>query len=101
MGGKFSVVNAASLKPVDADLILSLASSHELLVTAEDHYVTGGLGSAVAEVLAEAGRKTRLRRIGMRTFGESGSPEDVLKHFQLDGPGVVNQLEKFLAEKAN
>ncbi|MDB5037217.1 MAG: Transketolase [Bacteriovoracaceae bacterium] len=93
-GKKLTVVNAASLKPIDEKLIEQLANSHEWIVTAEDHYTTGGLGSAVAEVLASIGSKAKLYRIGVETFGESGSPEDVIHHFQLDSEGVLARLQK-------
>ncbi|TVQ77374.1 MAG: transketolase family protein [Bradymonadales bacterium] len=95
LGGKFSVVNASTLKPVDRDLIARLAQTHSLLVTAEDHYVEGGLGTAVAEVLSEIPEKAILRRIGMRRFGESGSPEDLYRFFGFDADGICEQVEKF------
>lgn len=94
VGKKFTVVNASTIKPVDKKMIEELASSHDWLVTAEDHYVTGGLGSAVAEVMSEISTKARLYRIGVETFGESGSPEDVIKHFKLDAAGVAEHLSK-------
>lgn len=97
MGDPYSVVNASCIKPVDEECILKLAQTHEMIVTGEDHYTTGGLGSAVAEVLAEHGSSCKLKRIGMNTFGESGSPADVLKHFKLDAAGVQEQIKKWAA----
>lgn len=96
MGGNFTVVNACSLKPIDEKLILHLAQNYSLIVTAEDHYSIGGLGSAVAEVMTLAASKATLHRIGVESFGESGSPEDLLKHYKLDGDGIVSRLERFL-----
>jgi transketolase len=93
-GGKFTVVNASTLKPVDRKCIEELAKTHTWIVTAEDHYVTGGLGSAVAEVLSEIQTSARLYRIGVETFGESGSPEDVTRHFKLDAAGISEHLAK-------
>jgi len=98
MGGKMTVVNASTIKPVDKELIAKLAQTHRLLITAEDHYVEGGLGSAVAEVLAEIPETCLLRRIGMKTFGESGSPEDLYQYFGFDGPGVAKQVDRFMGE---
>jgi len=96
-----SVINASTLKPIDENLLHELSQDHSLFVTGEDHYTTGGLGSAVAEWMAETASSARLLRIGMSTFGESGSPEDVLKHFGLDGAGVQARIEAFLREKVN
>lgn len=95
-GSKFTVVNASTLKPVDDALILELAKSHRWIVTAEDHYTIGGLGTAVAEVLADASSKARLLRIGVETFGESGSPEECMQHFKLDGAGITQRLKAIL-----
>jgi transketolase len=97
---KMTIVNASTLKPVDEELICKLARTHQLVVTAEDHYVTGGLGSAVAEVLAENGIATPLRRIGVRDFGESGTETEVYRHFKLDAAGVAEQIKFFVSSKA-
>ncbi len=93
-GSLWTVVNASSLKPIDEALIQELAENHTWVVTAEDHYTIGGLGSAVAEVLATKGLTAKLYRIGVEGFGESGSPEDVLRHYKLDGEGVLETLKK-------
>jgi len=95
-----TIVNASTLKPIDEDLIVQLAKSHQMIVTAEDHYVIGGLGSAVAEVLAENGIGTPLRRIGVRDFGESGTETEVYEHFKLNAKGVAEQLKSFISSKA-
>ncbi len=97
---KMTIVNASTLKPVDEELICELARTHRLIITAEDHYVTGGLGSAVAEVLAENALSTTLRRIGVRDFGESGTESEVYSHFKLDPAGVKLQIESFISSKA-
>lgn len=87
------VVNIHTIKPLDAAAIVKAAQATKLVVTAEDHQVIGGLGSAVAEVLAENGVGRRLLRIGVQdTFGESGMPDDVLRHFKLDTAGIVEQV---------
>jgi transketolase len=70
-GVSVSVVNVPVIKPLDARGVLSAAAGVSLVVTAENHSVIGGLGSAVAEVMAEAGLGVPLRRIGLRdTFAE-------------------------------
>lgn len=100
MGGDFTVINASTLKPVDRDCIIQASKDHQIFVTAEDHYVTGGLGSAVAEVMAEEALSVPLRRIGVRDFGESGTESEVYAHFKLDPAGVRAQLESFISAKA-
>jgi transketolase len=86
------VVNVHTLKPIDADLLAALAERVRLLVSVEDHGVTGGLGSAVAEVLAER-RPARLLRIGTRdVFGESGSPAALYEKHHLDAPGIRKEV---------
>jgi len=62
---RVGVVNARFVKPLDESLLLSLASRAKVLITAEDHAVAGGLGSAVAEVLQDAASPVRLIRLGV------------------------------------
>ena len=65
-------------QPIDKELIVELASSHDLIVTCEEHSIIGGLGSAVAEVMAEAGCPCKLARVGVQdVFGESGKPKEL------------------------
>ena len=91
------VINIHTIKPIDAKAIVAAASRTRLLVTAEDHSIIGGLGSAVAEVLAENGVAKKLLRIGIRdAFGESGLPDDVLKYFKLDTNGIAEQVREAL-----
>jgi transketolase len=70
-GVAVSVVNVPVIKPLDAATVTDVATAARVVVTAENHTVVGGLGSAVAEVLAEAGLGRPLRRVGVRdTFAE-------------------------------
>jgi transketolase len=92
-GFAVGVVNVHTLKPLDVETVVRLAGEARLVVTAEDHQVIGGLGSAVAEALAEAGVGRKLVRIGIQdVFGESGTPEQLLKHYQLDVEGLTAQV---------
>jgi transketolase len=96
-GLEVGVLNVHTLKPLDVVAVRVAASGTRLLVTAEDHQIIGGLGSAVAEALAENGVGTRLLRIGVRdTFGESGTPEQLLAHFKLDAKGIAEQVRSAL-----
>ena len=91
-----SVINVHTLKPLDADAVLSLTERARLVVTVEDHSVIGGLGSAVTEILAER-RPTRVHRIGTRdVFGESGSPTALYEKHHLDAPGIRKEVRAAL-----
>ena len=77
------VIHAPTIKPLDKDVILDSASRTRHVVTAEEAQINGGLGGAVAELLSEE-LPTPLARIGVKDrFGESGKPEELLKHFGL------------------
>ncbi len=82
-GVSAAVVDLHTVKPLDRQLVLDMAQKTGHLVTAEDHSIIGGLGSAVAEVLSEQPLAS-LRRIGLNdTFGVTGSREDLARHFGL------------------
>ncbi len=77
------VLNISTLKPLDTEAILKAARETKALVTAEEHSIIGGLGSAVAEVLAE-NEPTPLVRVGVKdTFGESGKAPELLEKYGL------------------
>ncbi|MBU1018563.1 MAG: transketolase family protein [Patescibacteria group bacterium] len=93
-GVNVRVCNMCSIDPIDKDLILESAQKTPKLFTAEDHQIDGGLGSAVAEVLAEAGAGVPLKRIGMDGFGQSGKGAELYKRYGLDGEGVYEAVSK-------
>jgi transketolase len=96
-GVSVRVINLHTVKPVDRDAILSAARETRALVTVEEHTVIGGLGSAVAEVLAEAGVAVPFRRLGVQdVFGESGEPEELFAKYGLDAASVVSTLRGLL-----
>jgi len=86
------VVNARFIKPLDEAMLLKLAGSARALITVEDHAVTGGLGSAVAETLQDHGLKVPLRRLGIHDrFVPHGDP--VIQHEALGlGPSGIRQV---------
>lgn len=93
------VLNASSIKPLDEDAIVKAARETRGLVTVEDHTVLGGLGGAVAEVLA-ARFPARLLRIGVQdVFGESGSPEALYKKHGLDAEGIEAQVSAWVEKE--
>lgn len=90
---KPTVVNIHTIKPIDRELIEQLAEENDYIITAEDHLITGGLGSAVAEVMAECGKGCRQIRIGMRdVFGESGTPDVLYRHFEMDAKAIEDTI---------
>lgn len=88
-----TVVNISTIKPLDTDLIVSLANKIGKVVTAEEHSIIGGLGSAVAEVLSEQ-CPTKLKRIGISDmFGQSGTPEALLEYYGLTVNKIVEEVK--------
>jgi transketolase len=93
-----TVLNVPVIKPLDGTTIAALARRSRLVVTAENHTVIGGLGSAVAEVLAEAGMAVPLRRIGITdTFAEAGSREYLFAKYGLGTQDIVGAAWRGLA----
>lgn len=93
------VVDMYSIKPIDADLIVECAKCGAI-VTAEEHSVIGGLGGAVAEVLAKAGCAVPTEMVGMQDrHGESGPYAKLLKKYGLDADAVAAAAEKAVSRK--
>lgn len=90
------IVNIHTIKPIDRELVIASAEKTGKVVTAEEHSVIGGLGSAVAEVLSEEA-PTKLLRIGVEdVFGESGPAKELVAKYGLDGNGVYEKVKKFV-----
>ena len=90
------VINIHTIKPLDEDLIIASAKKTGKVVTAEEHSVIGGLGSAVCDALC-AKYPTSVLKIGMQDqYGESGSANDLLHKYQLDAEGIYAQIKKFM-----
>ena len=91
------VINASSIKPLDAETIIASAAKTGAVVTAEEHQIMGGLGGAVSEVLGER-HPTRLVRCGVDDrFGQSGNADALLSHYGLDVAGLVAAANQVLA----
>ncbi len=99
-GVSLRVVDMYSIKPIDRELILKCARETGAIVTAEEHSVIGGLGSAVAEVLAHEGAGVPVEFIGTQDTLTATGPYDVLlKRFGLDAPAIVSAVERSMARK--
>ncbi len=90
------VINIHTIKPLDAELVVKAAGKTGNMVTVEEHSILGGLGSAVAEVLAEQ-CPVRMLRIGVQdVFGESGPAVQLLEKYGLDAGGIYNKVTAFM-----
>lgn len=88
-----TIVNISTIKPLDTKIIVSLAEKIGKVVTAEEHSIVGGLGSAVAEVLSEQ-YPTKLKRVGIKdVFGQSGTPDALLEHYGLTTKDIVEAVK--------
>ena len=94
------VVDMYCIKPIDAELIEKCAKETGAVVTAEEHSVIGGLGGAVAEVLAKAGCAVPTEMVGMQDrHGESGPYKDILHKYGMDAEAVAAAAEKAVSRK--
>ncbi|QTL99753.1 transketolase family protein [Iocasia frigidifontis] len=91
-----AVVNFHTIKPIDEECILEMANKCKALVSVEEHSIIGGLGSAIAEVIA--GKSSiKFARIGINDkFGKSGKPEQLLKQYGLSVNNIINTCKTIL-----
>jgi len=93
------VINMSTIKPLDVDAVITSISKTKCVVTAEEHSIIGGLGSAVAECLSE-NRPTPQIRVGVKdSFGESGDPSELMKKYGLTADDVVKAAEELIGRK--
>ena len=91
-----AVLDMASIKPIDEELIIKYAKKTGRIVTAEDHNVMGGLGGAVSEVLVK-NYPVRQEMVGLQDqFGRSGTPEDLAEYYGLTAERIVEAAKKLL-----
>ena len=95
MGIDAMVINMATIKPLDNELVLSAAKKCGRIITCEEHSVIGGLGEAVCSLLSEQ-LPTPVRRIGVNdVYGESGPAGDLLKKYGLSAENIVKVAKEF------
>ena len=93
------VINMSTIKPIDRELIINAAKETGAIVTAEEHSIIGGLGSAVSEVVSEE-CPVVVKKVGVKdTFGESGTPAELLKKYGLTAEDIVNSVKEAIAKK--
>jgi transketolase len=92
------VIDMHTVKPLDAEVVLQAAASAPVILTVEEHNVLGGLGGAVAEVLAGAASGTRLVRHGIQDeYSLIAPPTHLYAHYRLDGRGIAEVAREALA----
>jgi transketolase len=98
-GISVEVINIHTVKPIDEEAILNSIRKTKCAVTAEEHNIYGGMGDAVAQVAAKH-FPVPIEYIGTKdTFGESGTPTDLLKKYGMDVPDIIAAAEKVMTRK--
>lgn len=93
------VINMASIKPIDIEAIIKAAQETGAIVTAEEHNILGGLGSAVSEVVV-AHKPVPIEFVGVKdTFGESGTPKELMEKYGLTAEDIVEAVKKVVTRK--
>lgn len=93
------VINMPSIKPIDTEIIEKAARECGAIVTVEEHQIMGGVGSAIAEVVASS-YPVPMDFVGMRnSFGESGTPQELLKKYRMDAPAIEVAVRSVLKRK--
>jgi transketolase len=99
-GVSVRVVNMSTIKPIDTELLVRCAQQTGCVVTAEDHNIFGGLGSAVAEAVVQH-CPVPMELVGVRdTFGESGEPNELSAKYGIDAAGIAAAVRRVLERKA-
>lgn len=90
------VINVGTIKPLDGETILKAAEETKFIVTAEEHSVIGGLGSAVSEFLSEV-HPTKVKKVGIYDkFGQSGTGEELLQKYELTAEKLISVIKENL-----
>jgi transketolase len=91
-----SLLHMATIKPLDTETLEAFANEHDVLVTVEEHQRMGGLGSAIAEHMSLVSPMRTLRLGVDDVFGQSGTPEELLRHYGIDSASIVREVQKFV-----
>jgi transketolase len=98
-GVKTKVMNLSSIKPIDVKAIVELAKECKKIVTVEEHQIAGGMGSAVAEVLAQ-NYPVPIEFIGVKDkFGQSGTPDELVEHYGMGKDAIKEAVKRVLGRK--
>jgi len=93
------VLNFHTIKPIDKEAILQAVKDTRRIVTVEEHNVIGGLGTAVADVIAESGKGCAFTKVGLQDeYAEIGYPEDLYSHYKLDADGIIEKVREIMGK---
>jgi transketolase len=96
-GIKTRIIDMHTIKPLDDKLVIKCAKETNGIITAEEHSIIGGLGAAVAEIIADNNISTKFLRMGLKDiFCESGNPADLLEKYELNEKHMVKNAKKIL-----
>jgi len=91
------VLDMHTIKPIDAEAIVEAVKDTRRIITVEDHNVFGGLGTAVADVIAASGKACAFRKLGLQDeFSIVGYPEDLLHYYKIDADGIIENIEQIM-----
>ena len=91
------VVNMHTLKPLDEETIMKAVTETRRIITIEEHSIIGGLGGAVADVIARSGKGCAFTKVGIPDcFSEVGYPEDLYAHYRLDSNGIIDGVREMM-----
>jgi transketolase len=98
-GIKTKVMNLCSIVPIDREAIMALAKECKAIITVEEHQISGGMGSAVAEVLTQ-NYPVPMEFVGVHNlFGQSGTPDELIEHYKMGTKDIKEAVEKVLKRK--
>lgn len=98
-GKRVKVLNLSTIKPLDEDAVWRLAHETGAIVTVEEHQITGGMGSAVAECLARH-YPTPIEFVGVNNkFGQSGTPDELIEHYGMGEKGIKDAIKRVMLRK--
>lgn len=98
-GISVEVINIHTIKPLDVDAVLASAAKTGCVVTAEEHQMNGGLGDSIAQTLA-LNNPTPLEMVAVNdSFGESGTPDELMKKYGIDAENIVAAVKRVMARK--
>ena len=98
-GVNVEIINIHTIKPLDKDLILKSVNKTKCIVTAEEHMLNGGLGDSIAQLIALE-NPTPLEMVGVNdTFGESGTPRQLMEKYGLTAKDIIKATKKVLSRK--
>lgn len=93
------VINMHTIKPIDEEAILKAVTETRRIITVEDHNVLGGLGSAVADVIAQSGKGCAFEKVGIPDcYCVVGYPEDLYSHYKIDTNGIIDKVREVMGK---